>query len=324
MAQSGSFDYIVTASDVMTEALENIQVLEAGESIDSDDSTVALRALNLLVKQWSSLGDQMPGMKVWLRKEVFLFPQKAQGAYTLGPSAQTSDKATQSYTRTTLSAAEASGQTVISVTSTATADGDVIGIVQDDGTIHWSTIASGGGTGTPTIAVATTAAAAAGNYVYFYTTPLAFKPVEILHASLRDENSLDTPIELPRDINLYNALPDKTLQSEPTTAWYEPKILTGTLTFDCYFDSVEDIVRMLVLSPADDLDATTNNLAFPAEAFAALGWELAMRLCPKFGKAWTPDMQRAYDVSVGTFRYINLPGAGPGYNADDGANCDSL
>ena len=326
MAQSGSFDYIVTASDVMTDALENIQVIEGGESIASADSALALRTLNLLVKQWSSLGDQMPGMKVWLHKEVFLFPQKSQYKYTLGPSAQTSDKATENYTRTTLSAGEPASETSIAVTDgSASANSDVIGIVLDDGTIHWSTISSGGTTNTLTIATGLASIAAAGNYVYFYTTPLAFKPLEILHATLRDPNLVDrVSITIPRDINLYNEIADKTVVGLPEMAWYEPKILTGILTFNCAFGNFFDIVRMQVLSPADDLDATTDNLAFPAEAFAALGWELGMRLAPKFGKPWTQEMQKAYDMAVGTFRYINLPGAGPGYNSDDGGNCDSL
>jgi len=326
MAQSGSFDYIVTANDVMTDALENIQVLEAGESIAADDSTVALRTLNLLVKQWSSLGDQMPGMKVWLRKEVFLFPQKSQYKYTLGPSAQTSDHATESYVRDTLNGALAASATAVTVDDgTSTTNGDVIGIVLSDGTVHWSTISSGGGTSSLVIATGVASAAADGAYVYTYTTPLAFKPLEVLHASLRDPNNIDRlSLVIPRDIDIYNAIADKTQVGLPGMCWYEPKILTGILTFDRAFDSFYDIVRMLVLSPADDLDASTDNLAFPAEAFAALGWELGMRLAPKFGKAWTQDMQKAYDVAVGTFRYINLPGAGPGYNADDSGNTDSL
>jgi len=175
------------------------------------------------------------------------------------------------------------------------------------------------------IATGLASIAAAGNYVYFYTTPLAFKPLEVLYASLRDPDAIDrVHFPIPRDIDLYNMIADKTQTGLPGMCWYEPKILTGILTFDRAFDTFYDVVRLLTLSPADDLDATTDNLAFPAEAFAALGWELGMRLCPKFGKQWTPDMQKAYDVAVGSFRYINLPGAGPGFNADDGGSTDSL
>ena len=149
MALSGSFDYVVTAQQVITDALENIQVLEAGESIDSDDQTTALRTLNLLIKQLSTSGDQSPGVKCWLRKEVFLFPEKGQSQYTLGPTSQSSDHMTQAYVRDTVATAVSSGTTLVVADGSDTADGDVIGLVLDSGAVHWTTIASGGGTATP-------------------------------------------------------------------------------------------------------------------------------------------------------------------------------
>lgn len=59
------------------------------------------------------------------------------------------------------------GETSMAVTSgTGTAPGDIIGVAQDDGTIQWTTIASGDGTTTLVLAAGLTDAAADGNKVY--------------------------------------------------------------------------------------------------------------------------------------------------------------
>jgi len=329
MALSGSFDYVVTASQLITDALENINVIVPGETIDSNDQATALRALNLIAKQWSSLGDQMPGMKVWLRKQAFLFPQKGQASYTLGSTSYTSDKIATAYTRDTLNGALAALATAVTVDDgSATTNGDQIGIVLADGTIHWDTIASGGGTSSLVLTTGVASAANDAAYVYTYTAStqaLLFKPEEVISVTLRDPNGYDRGYMTPmRDIGLYDQIPDKTRQTDPGMCWYEAGVFAGTLKFDCAFPSFSDIVNLNLLSPADDLDAVANDLAFPAVMHAGLSWELALRLCPKFQKPWTPDMDKAYNAAVGTARYINLPGAEGGYNSDDGANMDSL
>src|SRR5574341_1019158 len=99
MTTSGSWNYSVTASDIITGALENINVLEGGESVDSDDSTVALRTLNQLVKQWQGSADQAPGLKVWTRQRITLFLAVDQVKYLIGPGSSDA-RATTSYGRT--------------------------------------------------------------------------------------------------------------------------------------------------------------------------------------------------------------------------------
>lgn len=70
---------------------------------------------------------------------------------------------------TTLSAGEPSGETSMAVTAgTGTANGDIVGVVQDDGTIHWTTVSSGGGTTTIVLTSGLTDDAASGNRVYFH------------------------------------------------------------------------------------------------------------------------------------------------------------
>jgi len=68
---------------------------------------------------------------------------------------------------TTLTDGEPTGETNMAVASgTGTANGYPIGVVLDNGTVHWTTIASGGGTTTLVLTVALPGDAAAGNAVY--------------------------------------------------------------------------------------------------------------------------------------------------------------
>lgn len=48
---------------------------------------------------------------------------------------------------------------------TGTTNGDIIGVGQDDGSMHWTTIASGGGTTSLTLTAGLTANAASGQAV---------------------------------------------------------------------------------------------------------------------------------------------------------------
>ena len=68
---------------------------------------------------------------------------------------------------TTLNGGEPSGETSMVVTSgTGTVNGDMIGVMQDNEDIKWTTIASGGGTGTLVLTAALDDGAASGNAVY--------------------------------------------------------------------------------------------------------------------------------------------------------------
>ena len=61
MATSGSWNYSVTALQIITSAYEDIGVIANGQSIDPDDLATGLRTLNILVKQWMGLNAKFPG-----------------------------------------------------------------------------------------------------------------------------------------------------------------------------------------------------------------------------------------------------------------------
>ena len=62
MATSGSYDHSITAAQIIDDALIEIGALAAGETVNSNDQTMALRELNRMVKPW-----QVSGHNLWTR-----------------------------------------------------------------------------------------------------------------------------------------------------------------------------------------------------------------------------------------------------------------
>jgi len=312
MTTSGSWDYLVTASTIITGALENINALEAGETVDSDDSAMALRTLNLLTKQWQGTSDMAQGLKVWTRQRVTLFLALNQLSYLIGPGSSDA-RATTAYGRTTVSSAYASG-TSLSVTAltdsttnvgstvTMTAS-DIIGVVLDSGDISWTTISAA--VSSPiTLGGALAGAAAAGNYVYWFTSRAQRFPV-CEYAVLRDENLIDTGLTIYTDVRQYESLPQKNGQGDPTAILIEPLTTQTRVTLDFAPQNMARQVRLTVIYPAEDYDLTTNDIAYPQEWYAALEWELARRLAPKFNKTWTPTHQQSWQDATAIARELN-------------------
>ena len=312
MATSNSWHFGQTASDIITGALENINVLEAGESVDSDDSTVALRTLNQLVKQWQGNADQAQGLKVWTRQRVTLFLAKNQVKYLVGPGASDA-RATTSYGRTTVSSAYASGTSlnVTALTDTTTnvgttvtmTDGDIIGVVLDDGTIAWTTI-SAAASSPITIGAGLGGAAAVGNYVYWFTSR-AQRFVEIEHAALRDEELIDTKVSVYTDVQQYESIPQKDGEGDATAILVEPLTTQTRVTLDFAPQDLTKQLRLTVIYPSEDYDATSDDIAYPQEWFAALEWELAKRLAPKFNKRWTDTHEINWKQATQIARQLN-------------------
>jgi hypothetical protein len=314
MATSGSYDFSLTADELIQTAWEDLGIIQAGGTVTAADKVLARRRLNLIVKQWQGTADLSPGMKINSRQRVTLFLAKGQQTYLVGP-ATTDARATTQYGRTTISAAEAIGQTTLSITSntdaltypgttvTMTAS-DIIGIEQNDGTIHWSTI-SGTPASTATIADALTVAAAAGNYVWWFTSRAQRFPV-IEAAVLRDANRTDTPLTIYKEVEEYElGVTDKYADGTPTAILVEPLRLNTRITLNSQPTDVTDQIVMTVLYPSEDYDATTDDIALPQEGFAALSWELALRCAPAKQVPWTREMEKNYTQAVSVYRNLN-------------------
>lgn len=295
MATSGSFDYSVTAAEILTEAHEILGVLGAGESITTDESTSALRTLNMLAKGWQGNADFAPGLKLWNRKTGYVFLQASDGDYTLGGSS--GDHATLAYDATTMRVAASTSATTLEVTSTTgfTA-ADYIGIELDSGAIYWTTVSSVTDGDTVVITAGLTSAAAAGNRIFCYTTKIP-RPLVMEYVAIRNTNGEDMPLTL-MSREYYEGIANKTETGSPSRFLYEDGIGSGTLYLDCAPDDVTDVLRIVFLTPAEDYGSSANDIAFPQQWHAPLSFGLAKRLAPKFQVSWTQTMQDGYQEAL--------------------------
>jgi hypothetical protein len=294
MTTSNSIDFSVNRDDLITAAMRAARIIGSDVTPGSGEITTGAQALNLIVKQWQGVSDFAPGLKVWSRKRAYLFLNTGTSQYSLGPSG---DHWTTTLNQTTISAAEAAGQTVLSVTSTTgMTAADNIGIELDSGALQWTTIVSTGAGPVVTVTTALTGAAAAGNRVYWYTTK-ARRPLNILTAVLRDSDNTDAPLAF-MNLEQYQALPDKTADGDPTAIFYEGQLTNGQLYTDVEADDVTKQIYCVFLSPIEDFDVLTDTPDYPQEWFRALKYQLAMDLAPEFGRPISPDLKVLRDESL--------------------------
>lgn len=286
MATSGSVDFTVNRNEIIQSALEQIGEYAVGQTLEASYIATGSKWLNLIVKQWQGSSDFAQGLKVWSRKRGYVFLQTNKHEYALG---STGWHATNSYSTTTISANEALGQTVLSVTSTTgMTAADNIGIQLDDGSIQWTTISSTGAGPTVTVGAALTAAAAAGNRVFWYTTKLA-RPISLFQATLLDTNGAESPVE-PLTFAEYESISKKAEDGDPSGWYYEPQLANGVLYLDSQPTDVTDVLRIVYLSNIQDFDASTDTPDYPQEFNLALVMELAKYLAPVYGRRFDADM----------------------------------
>ena len=314
MATSGSYNWGHTGTTIIAAALENIGVIEAGGAVASADSAMCIIRLQDIVKMYSGTADGSPGLKIHTRQRVTLFLAEGQQTYLIGPASGDA-RSTTRYGRTTIDAAEAAEQTVISVTATtdtttepgtsitATAS-DIIGVEQNDGTIFWDTVASISAGDTITMNNGLDVAAAVGNYVWYFTSR-AQRLIAVESAVLRDENRTDTPLTIYSDAREYDqGVSDKYADGDPTAILVEPLRITTRITLDT---QPTDVTKTIVLTgwyPGEDMDAAANDVSFPQEALRFLTWELAFEVCDGYGVTWTASMEKKRQEARST--YLNL------------------
>ncbi len=308
MAVSASKDITITGTQIIGGALRKIGEFDQGEPIPGDDTTNALFALNMMVKEMVARG-----IDLFLRQETTLFLQPNTQKYSLGLSGDefTADTIVES----TLSAAEASAQTILSITSTTgMTTGDRCGVKLDDNTIHWSTITVDSAT-QGTIASGLASAAASGKKVYTYTNKTD-RPQKLLYAHRRDVNDLDTEIALIGE-NEYRRQSNKKSDGPPVEVWYHPTLTTGTLyVWPDNGGANWDKLILITQTLPDDFDAAANNPEFPIEWGNVLVWRLAAELSAEYGiprleaaQLWQIAMAKeeellAYDVENAPVRFV--------------------
>lgn len=279
MATSGSIDFNLTQTQICTRALNILNKSGTGSTPDTSDLELAGDLLNMMIKAW-----QAEGIHLWASAEGIMFFEDGVSKYPLSSTSTTHTCSPDDFVRTTIGADEANGQTTLTVVSSADMTvNDNVGIILDNGTLHWTTISVIPNSTSITILNAITDSASAGNYVFSYTTKLN-RPLKIMSAR-RATGSGETLSEsqlrrLSHDdyININN----KNTNSTPTSFYYSPQLNEGNLYLWAAPDNVRDYLTFSYVRSIEDFDLGSNTADFPQEAIEALVWGLAFRLTAPF------------------------------------------
>jgi len=294
MASSGSVNFTVTRKEIVEDAAFAVGIKRLNQALHGGVDKQITRALNLMVKQWQGTADFAPGLKVWTRRRATLFLQKDQHQYGLGPSG---DHATESFVTTTLTAQVAALGTTLTVDSiTGIASADNIGVVLDDGTIHWD-IVNGAPSGSSVVITTGVASVASANQkVYAYTTKMR-RPIDLVTANLRNSESEDTPMPF-MDILEYEAIVNKSSDGTPIRVFFEGQRTDSQLYTDSDPDDVTKQISMVYLSDIEDFDTATDNADYPVEWFRALKFNLAIEIAPGFHRVVSPELALLASTSL--------------------------
>jgi hypothetical protein len=291
---SNSTDFALTRDQIIqAAALETGDVAE-GETLGATTVTTYALRLNSWVKSLMA-----NGAKLWAMKQATLFLSADTAQYALGA---TGTHCSTVYVQTTLSTDEAELSTSLGLTAFAgMAASDNIGIVLDDGTIHWTTI-SGAPGATTTIATGLPSAAAAGAVVFTYTTKIN-RPQRIDGEAMywRSPQGQDTPDKLISRAE-YAQLSNKSSSGKLVQAFYDPQLINGQLYVWPAPDSAGDVLRFWYERILEDFDTGTNTPDFAIEWGEALILGLASKMAPSAGMPLSErqDLERRAGQALAT------------------------
>lgn len=271
MATSGVYILTTTADEVIQEAFDLLQIGTDGETLQGEDTQRAIRTLNFMLKKWDQAGH------LWAEEEGTLFLVQGQAEYDFATA-----NLANVWFETTLSADEAAAQAVLSVTDTTDINiADIIGIVLDDLTTHWTTVVSKTATEV-TITVAIPSAAVSGSFVRTYA-PSSFAPVNRIFETRRRERAeyeIDMNFESRKD---YMHLPDKVNTGQPIQSYFSRQRPSGRMFLWPPPNDTKIAINFTYERPIQIVSAGTENLDVPDYWFEAVIYGLAFRLIPKFG-----------------------------------------
>lgn len=282
----GSLTYFLdTRNQIVTDALSIIKVLGEDEAPTPSALAQGVRFLNRVVA-----GFENQSKHVWKKTECTLFLQPGQVSYTLG--ANTNSYCTNQFWKTTVSSGALLNATTISVTSTANLhSNDYIGIVLDNGTLFWSTIASIG-SNTVTINNAITGTAAQLNNIFNFTTQIT-KPLQILDIRRYLIGSQQESWFPHISYEDYMRMPNKLVPAASVSQWTFQRNRDNSILYVYPSPSDETFYLNITYSPSfNDFFLSTDTPDFPDEWNEVIILGLALRLSHVYGKNQGSDFDR--------------------------------
>jgi hypothetical protein len=285
MATSGSVDWAVTRDDVIKAAYRLVLADEDFTPTTNQTNNAAL-LLNAIIKSWNVTLD----MPLWGMSYAYILPTSNVSSFTVPGTVHV----VSAFAVTKLSADAAATDTSITVDSaTGIDDTYAIGIEQEDGSMHWTTV-SGALVGTTvTLTAALTEDAADGAYVYAYSTTTRIKrPLRIVSANRRDITGIDATdgvqtsnieIEVITTSEYVIESPDFHTDSTVLKLAYEPNTpSTGTIRIWPQFQDGKSYLLVRLQRLLEDFDTGTDNPDLPVEWNLPLIYQLAITLAPTY------------------------------------------
>lgn len=284
MATSGNTVFAATRNEICQRAAELLNAVPLQQTMSAALLGSFTFFLNAMVKSWVATG-----IHLWKVQEATLFPVPGQIRYGAGGGA--TDHITHTYYETAITLDEATGQTVLSVDSTANMTvSDNIGITLDDGTMQWTTISSKTST-TVTIATALTGDSAEDSPVFNYTSKIV-RPVKVVDARRYNiDAATDTPMTMASRLE-YQNLPLKTQAGMPVHLFYDAQLTTGYFNVWEVPSAVTELVKFTGHYHIQDFTASADNPDMPQEWILPLVYNLAKVKMPSH----PVDAQRRRDI----------------------------
>jgi len=249
-------------------AYEKIGMSIEGEPIEPEQTTVALRHLNVLIKHWA-----VKGFHLWKRERQSISLVASQTDYTLG------QKAAGTTTATTANKLVDSGADFVSDVSV----GDTIYDLTGGSNTTISAIDS-----TTILSVASDIFTNGDKYEITSANVAMPRPDRILECNRKTiAEGIETTVN-PLSLQEYENLPNKSDTGTPVQYFYDPTLNNGTLRLWLTPDAQavsEFTIEVVVQSQVNDIDAATDDLDFPQEWYLPLIDNLAYELSKIYGSA---------------------------------------
>jgi len=288
MTTSGIYTYSRTLNQIATESLELIEAVGDGETLNGDHIERSKASLNSLLKE-----SQTQGLHLWTETEGTLFLKVGQAKYDFRDS---STRVVNIFNETTTTADTLAAALTIPVTSiTGISDGDIIGVVQSDNDIFWTTV-NGAPTGLNVIVddpitLTTTSGAFVRSYPPSTATSPALIPVSRIspgQGSVRrkEADDYEIPIIFEGRKDYFN-LPNKAQNGTVIQAYYARQDIAGEVGGIMYLwnapDSGVPTINFTYERKIQIMVALTDTLDVPDYAHEYIVYNLAERLILKFG-----------------------------------------
>lgn len=289
MTTSGTTQLEPVTSQIVNRALRMVGAYAVGAGPRPEQVNDAVFVLNLMLKSWQT-DDHL-----WLKTYCTLFLNKGQVAYNLsGATTAGFSHCVTDYVQTTLAANAAAGAGSVTLDSGSyITDGDYLGIANNSGIIEWfyvnmtgavaALFSNAGLTSAATLATAATS----GNICYAHAASAQIeRPTRVFMASRKlydavSDNGTEIPLTLfSRDE--YQRLPNKTVQSKPVQAYYDPQLAAGVFYIWPTSDNATDKIVMTVDRPINIQNSDLNTYDLPMEWLECITYGLAERLWPEY------------------------------------------